>query len=436
MNRRGFLKASLMSLGGLIATTTSAKAKYNGIRAIFYWNLQSPPEGLDGAVRIIEELDVDFIWYAHWMVGFPMPEDLETAREIATELNKDADKFVSWCKKEYYTLEFVREQTRAVSGRTYCPAILGYTNFRWDFNFDPISFEPISEEEIWKDYLLNFGKWGIKNPRTGKPYTTRETQEIFWEMGLPKHNGIPDYSNPKVIEYYVKRAKAFKNAGASAVWYDLFFQLPLRLKQKLGLGFDHPMIRDLYDGCCRIIDGAKSLGLTVGTWYLCLNFPYENVPKVDFVNASPTVEEILRLSPDYGRWKRIEDLMSKAPNAWLLIMFDFANRDNLPLPVFSQRLSPVEQCRFLEELHTLLNRLSVEATIAYPVHGPGLGAHPRKLAWGKYKIYDATAPEFKTFETIKTLLGVIKKKHRTPFPSAIIPLILAALLLKIVNKRD
>jgi len=39
-----------------------------------------------------------------------------------------------------------------------------------------------------------------------------------------------------------------------------------------------------------------------------------------------------------------------------------------------------------------------------------MGQHAAKLFYGKYKFYDAKAPEFKTYETIKTLM---KKDTKT-----------------------
>ena len=43
---------------------------------IYYWNLHSEPEGLEGGLKVVKALDPDTIWYAHWVVGFPMPPNL------------------------------------------------------------------------------------------------------------------------------------------------------------------------------------------------------------------------------------------------------------------------------------------------------------------------------------------------------------------------
>jgi len=407
-------------------------------RAIYYWNLQSPPEGLSRAVEIINKLNPDFIWYAHWVVGFPMPKDLKTAEELAKNIDpSNARRFIEWCRKEFYTLEDVKKQVEAVEGRIYCPCILGYPNFNRILNFDPITFEQFSKDEI-ESMLLNFGKWDIKNPKTGKPFTTEETQEYFREKDMPERGAIPDFSNPKVIEYYVRKVKALKMVGVQAVWYDMFFQLPMNLAKQFGL--DHPMIKNLYDGCCDIIEGAKSLGLTVGTWSLCLNFPYRRVPDVDFVNASPTVSEVRSISVNYPRWNKIvETIKEKSPNAWLLIMFDFANKDDLPLPVFSQELTPRQQCEFLMKLHDLsvkINEQGIRSCVAYPIHGPGLGANPKKLAWDKYNVYDALAPEFNTFDTIYSLLAKpTPTPKETPTIHPIISLLILATIAAIMRRK-
>lgn len=377
------------------------------MNVVYYWNLHSPPHGLSKAVRILNDLDTEFIWYAHWVTGFPMPPDVKSAYEIARNCGlseKKAKEFQQWCKQQAYTLEHVKEQVNAVKDKIYCPCILGYSNFRIDFNFDPITFECIDRDTMWNEMLLNFGKWGIVNPKTGKPYTVRETQELFWRRGLPRHNGIPDFSNPLVQKYYIKKAQAMKDCGAKAVWFDMFFQLPQRLKDILKIGYDHPMIKDLYQGCKYMVEKTRQ-NMIVGTWINALQFPYEP-PKLNFFTASPTVHEILKLQLNKKRWSYFKGLVDKV-KAKLMVIFDFANRDDMPLAVFSQKLSSKQQCEFLRKLHELANKYGLD--VAYPVHGPGIGKNPKKLAWGKYKIYDALAPEFNTYNCIKKL---IKKDYR------------------------
>lgn len=122
--------------------------------------------------------------------------------------------------------------------------------------------------------------------------------------------------------------------------------------------FDHPMARDPYNGACEIIEGARREGLVVGTWITALQFPYDRVPEVDFVTASPTTREVLSLELNYSRWRRIAELVkAKRPGIPLIIILDIAARDDLPLPVFSQKLTPRQQSEFLVKLSELARRL-------------------------------------------------------------------------------
>ena len=94
-----------------------------------------------------------------------------------------------------------------------------------DFNFDPLTFRCYGREEM-REMLLNLGKWGVVNPETGRPFTLEETRRLLLGPKAEKRLGVPDLSSPKVIRYYVDRARALKRTGVRAVWYDLFFQMP------------------------------------------------------------------------------------------------------------------------------------------------------------------------------------------------------------------
>lgn len=391
----------------------------NVSKVIYYWNLQSPPEGLNKSITILKDLQPQMIWYSYWITGFPIPPDSRKAYSIALSCGLSetkAKEFSKWVEMNHYTLQDLKKQVNVAKSLNiiYCPAILGYTNFRIDFNYDPCTFKCLSKNEI-KSMLLNFGKWGIINPKTRKPYTLEETQELFYERGLPRHNGVFDLSSTEFKKYMHDKFLVLKKVGINTVWLDLYFQLPLNLAR--GFGFNSKMVKDLYNGACDIVDDAKGLGFTVGTWYQALEFPYSRVPNLDFVTASPSTEEVESINIDYSRWDKIASIVkSKCPRCELIIIFDFANRDNPPLPVFSQKLTPEQQSEFLVKLHNLADyiekKYGIKTAVAYPVHGPGLGRNPTKLAWGKYDIYDALAPEFDTYFTIKSLM-INKNKSNT-----------------------
>ncbi|RLF92071.1 hypothetical protein DRN52_08495 [Thermococci archaeon] len=82
--------------------------------------------------------------------------------------------------------------------------------------------------------------------------------------------------------------------------------------------------------------------------------------------------------------------------------------ERLPLTVFAQNLSTIEQREFLEYVDDFFQKKGL--IFIYPVHGGWFGKNPKKLAFGKFNIYDSLAPEFQTYETIKELA---QKKSKT-----------------------
>ena len=70
---------------------------------------------------------------------------------------------------------------------------------------------------------------------------------------------------------------------------------------------------------------------------------------------------------------------------------------------FSQELSTDEQKQVLETFDASFSKMGMN--FIYPLHGGymGNGAVTKKLSFGKKRIYDSLAPEFRTYDTIKKL---------------------------------
>jgi len=78
-----------------------------------------------------------------------------------------------------------------------------------------------------------------------------------------------------------------------------------------------------------------------------------------------------------------------------------------PLGIFSQYLDKSEQAKFLGMADSFFSRKREEfklpITFVYPLHGGWMGTSAKVLSFGRFKVYDALAPEFQTYETIKEL---------------------------------
>jgi len=78
-----------------------------------------------------------------------------------------------------------------------------------------------------------------------------------------------------------------------------------------------------------------------------------------------------------------------------------------PLGIFAQLLTKEEQKEYLRKVDGFFERkrdeFSLPIVFVYPLHGGWMGNNAEILSYGKYKIYDALAPEFQTYETIVEL---------------------------------
>jgi len=174
---------------------------------IMYQNLHSPPHGLEGAVEILNELNPDMIWYSRMITGFPPVPDENSIDKIAEKLGFDEEKaalFADWIKRTRYTLEDIRVEVESTSA-LYCPCVL-VQNLRVDFNYDPLTFEPIPRDKL-EAMALDYSKWGL-------PYNREQTQRFFRErIGLPKGAYYPDITNENYQEYLFRKILALKDVG-------------------------------------------------------------------------------------------------------------------------------------------------------------------------------------------------------------------------------
>ena len=128
---------------------------------------------------------------------------------------------------------------------------------------------------------------------------------------------------------------------------------------------------------------------------------------------TPTCEEIRRISFDDSRWNSfIRIARSKLGRDVTLYSFiDNGGLDTYPMHVFSQKLTPELQKLFLIKWDNYMRSKGILPV--YPLHDGVMGRTIIRKSFGKYPIYDATAPEFRTYETMVFLALKAKGKIRT-----------------------
>ncbi len=367
--------------------------------AVMYENLYSPPEGFEKALSILRELRPGMVWYSRIITGFPPVPNVTSAYVIGREAGLSdvkARKFAEWVEGERYDLEDIGKAAEAVAelGALYCPCIL-VQNLRVDFNYDPLTFKPIPRSEL-ESMALDYSKWGL-------PYGREETQEYFRERaGIPAGAVFPDVTNEAYQEYLLRKVEALKKVGVKCVWLDMLFS-QANIAYAITHDYNHPAVKEAYEAAVKVVEKIKAMGMIVGTWADWVTYPYKDVPPVDFVTKTVSRKEVMSGAVNVSEWKEMVLAIRSKTNATILMVFDFGPSDNTPLAIFSQRLTPEQQSEFLKSMGEACRELGVVPV--YPVHGGCMGKDAQRLSYGKYLYYDALAPQFMTYETIRRLMS-------------------------------
>ncbi len=274
---------------------------------------------------------------------------------------------------------------------------------------NPVTGEIIPEEKTWE--------MALDPQRFGFNMTKEELHEKYWEKTGSNKYVLPDITNPDYQQLFLSFAKKQIDSGIDAIWIDgLYVQAGIlaRLAKKGGKDpVNHPGVKASFEAASRIVDEihkysrSKGKEIYVGSWsytgWYELGIPKDFYPKLDFVTMSPSVKEIENKELNKDKWqKEIRTTKEIYGNSISIVVFiDWAFTKDTPLGVFSQTLNKKEQKDVLRDFDEFFSKNGI--IFAYPLHGGFMGRDATQLAFGKYYKYDALAPEFETYETIKEL---------------------------------
>ena len=394
------------------------KAKQKKTITIYQWG--KPVEILK--IKLIEAQNLSqikvAILYERITGGIYHPSKIRTYRDLVRILKENPDLVFRVWWRWTPTPESIPSNTPIYhAGRTYQQLEETLRKLKKDLPEIKYWFGAIPTQRI------NFEE---KNPITGKIYSQKETyrmaldprkwginfskeklQELAQEKGgTGKYGYFPDVTNKEFQELYLSWAKRQIDAGVNGLFLDMLFAQP-RVLAKITGNPEHPAVKDSLEAVDYLIKEIRDYGKKKGEYiYLCsfgtfTDFP-DYAPDLDFVLATPTVEEVRNLALDEERWNRIvSEIRERLPRAKILAVIDWDGTTNTPLSVLSQELSKEEQREFLKIADEFLSKKGI--IFVYPVHGGFMGQGAKILSFGKLKTYDSLAPEFETYETIKEL---------------------------------
>ena len=212
------------------------------------------------------------------------------------------------------------------------------------------------------------------------------------------------------------------DSGADAIWIDMLFA-QARMFYELTKNPYHPAVKESYKSSLKQIDEIHKYGrkkgkyIYVGGWTNFLEIKDKNgkpaypVPDFDFVVNMIWEEEVRNKNLSEKRWNTFFRKVKKylGDNTLILVFMDEAATkwQDQPLGIFSQYLNKTEQAKFLEIADSFFcekrKEFKLPIAFVYPLHGGWMGNDAEVLSFGKFKVYDSLAPEFKTYETIKEL---------------------------------
>ena len=287
---------------------------------------------------------------------------------------------------------------------------------------NPITGEILGREKTWA-MALDPSKWGI-NISKEKFQENRAKVLGYWHPSYPgePYNWktatayYPDITNPEFQELLLSWAKKQIDCGVDAIWVDLLFAQPVILA-RITKDENHPAVRESFEAASKIIDEIHAYGIQkygkyiyVGTWPAFLHF---GTPDVDFATAAPVADEV-RYGLFENKWNKLASISKEKGIPVFAFMDEVVGSiktSQCGMAPFSQEFPPEKRRKTLEYLDKYFSDRGI--TFIYPVHGPWMGYDAKVLSFGKFKICDALAPEFETYETLKELAQRKKLKKNT-----------------------
>ena len=399
------------------------------MRAILYVNLNDRiPENrtLIDAVKIVADLNPDFIWMGfEYGAVLSLPESEETAYKQYLKAGyppKVAERLAAEAKKRGYHYKSLRDQI------TKLKKVLPHVDFNGAIHpqyvyyhmWNDITLKPYSNDEI-ESMVLDLSKWGL-------PYDKRRTQEMFRKF--IGYGFYSDLTNEEFQRLILSRVKRFADCGVDSIWYDMLFAQALLIYRYVTKDAKHKAVTESFEAAVELIYKTKKYVDKVGTWsgFLFLKHINPNLPspEIDFITENPQPNEVRNLRFNKNFWIALKRLRDKfIPSATVMVTPDWGPGCGHMMNVFSQELTPQQQCQFMRIWKDFCDKMGFVPV--FPVHGGNLGEKGKclkKMSYGKYNKYDALAPEFNTYDCIKSLMV---KDYKVLLLAAIIGAILAAI---------
>jgi len=407
-------------------TTSTKPANLSQVKVVsqYRWVTDriSQMRGLDEVIKLFKETKTDFIFQG-WLIQWPLPEK-------CSDLPSETERKV--CEENGYSYEHLRNAISEI--KKEMPNVIFSGGMQAEYLYpDDVSGNTDQErrDKAWA-MALDPSKWGINMSKrdmqcywakkwgiVGKDEECPVEEEL--KLRMSRRHYFPDLTNPDFQKVFLNRAYKQIDAGADAIWIDmLYVQANIFKEPYFGVSIDenHPFVQESHKAASKIVDSIHEYGEKKGkyiyviTWVVVKRdgsiIQLHPKPNVDIAMTSPDPNEIFNKNTgkigqfNEREWTEIAQRL-KGLGIPVFARIDYGGT-RTPLSVFSQELTKEQQRGFLKKADKFYSGLGIN--FIYPIHGGDMGqpqSNVKKLSYGKFNWYDALAPEFDTYETIKQL---------------------------------
>jgi len=361
---------------------------------------------VEEVAQILKELNADFVMQGVYRYS----PCVDTCSRWDTKREQEK------CKKRQYAYDLMAEAVDTVKSET--GAMIGGgtpIEFFWAEQWDSeIEFNKwLTRDDVW-EYALDPSSFGLS-------ISKEDFQKWFW-----KRFSGEDVEDPKkemdfylfdptlsdVQNIFADILEAQINCGIDAFWWDMLL-LPVRALLEYGVSVEHTAIQEVFKGCKDIASFTKKKVTHIGWSYYKLEEDYEVLTKYGKLPLDACVDlissrEVTFMSMSNARWNKIQQHVREIYGD----ITHFARLDygsgRTGLYVFAEELTVEEANEFLTIAENFFQQRGI--LFILPVHGGNPCDSTQisqnlcpKLAYGQYNWYDSLAPEFDTYDTIKSI---------------------------------
>jgi hypothetical protein len=365
---------------------------------------------VDGNVALLAAMETDLVLRGFFVWAMPVPD---TCAELAAYPELQAA-----CEQAGYSYAHlgtaISKLRAARPDAMFCGAVPAQIINR-QLVWNPETQTPVLYPATWNRLALDPGKWGLS--MTKEELQCRFGKSSGWvaaDLECASYDPaqaaayFPDLTNDEYRAYLLGLMHRQVDAGADAMWVDMFMMqanmLAAAAGSEIAPDYTHAAVVETYRAAGSLITAmheyaaSKAKAVLMGSWGTFPAVPGEAAPPFDFCTVTPSGAEVSSMTLDANLLaQKIGPIRAAYPDLPIFAFIDWASTTTTPLGRFSQSLTNEQQRSFLRLADAFY--ASADVVLSYPIHGGTMGTDSTKCAFGDSHVYDSQSSDCETYAT-------------------------------------